>query len=536
MKQIIAVIPAKSGSQRLPAKNMAEALGMPLLGYTIGYAKESRLVNKIYVSTDSGEIAEFAGKKGVSVIMRPAKLCGEAPIIDVYRHALLNMDERDIGYIAGLQPDHPDRTISLDEIIKYAQKNDLDDLISVDAGGAKNGSFRILKADALKEKQVSIKAGTLADNATNIHSIADLRMAEAALRFKERPLSIKIKNKFIAKDKPAFIIAEAACNHMCDMNRAKEMIDEAEAAGADAVKFQTYKAEKLVAKNAPTYWNYGTTKSQYDYYKNLDKFGIKEYADLFDYAKDKELAVFSSPFDIDSASMLNELGMSIFKIASCLIPDLKLIRHIARFQKPVILSVGGSEIDEIKEAVGAIYAEGNFSLILLACTLSYPCKYEDAHLLGIKTLTGLFPQAIIGYSDHTEPEKNMVIPSLAVAVGAKVIEKHFTLDRTMSGSGHSFSVDPKDLKNMIENIRIAEKALGEAGLGVREREQKTRENARMSIVAKNRIDKGQVISEANLTVLRPGTGILPKFIDKIVGKKAARDISDNEQIQWNDIE
>ncbi|MDP3787109.1 MAG: N-acetylneuraminate synthase family protein [Candidatus Omnitrophota bacterium] len=533
---IIVVIPAKADSKRLPNKNMTLIGGKPLLYYTIRAAKECKSVNKIYVSTDSEEIARFAKEEGIAVIMRPSELGGETPVVNVYRHALESIAEKDVTHIVALQPDHPDRTVDLEKTIRYALEKNLDDLISVDSSGRKNGSIRIMRASALREGRISTNLGLVMDNATNIHSPRDVRLAQVRLERQESPFIIRIKNKIISKEAPTFIISEGACNHMCDIEIAKKMIDEALAAGADAIKFQTYKAEKLVAKDTSTYWNYSSVKSQYEYYKKLDKFDRPEYKILFDYAKDKDIIVFSSPFDIDSADMLNDLGAPLFKIASCLITDKRLLQHIARFNKPIILSTGGSELDEIQEAVDIMYSEDNYSLILMACTLSYPTKNKDAHLLRIRKLTELFPEAIVGCSDHTEPDESMIIPSIAVALGAKVIEKHFTLDRTWTGSGHSFSVDPHLLKKMIHNVRLTEELLGKEMLEVKEAEQKTRESARMSIIARRDIRKGEVIQEDMLTVRRPGLGISPKFLDDVIGKKTRKDISSGEQLKWDDIE
>jgi sialic acid synthase SpsE/spore coat polysaccharide biosynthesis protein SpsF (cytidylyltransferase family) len=532
---IIAIIPAKADSNRLPGKNMVSIGGKPLLYHTIKAAKECKSIHKIYVSTDSEEIAILAKQEGVSVIMRTSELGGETPVVDVYRHALRNIAEKDVTHIVALQPDHPDRAADLEKTIKYAMEKDLDDLISVDSDGHKNGSIRILKTDALRNGRISTNLGSIMDDATNIHSAKDLRLAGVRLERKRHPLAIKIKNKIISKESPVFVIAEGACNHMCDMGIAKRMIDEALAAGADAIKFQTYKAEKLVAKDVSTYWNYSSVKSQYEYYKKLDKFDKPEYKTLFDYARNKDIIVFSSPFDIGSADMLNDLGMPLFKIASCLITDKRLLQHIARFNKPIILSTGGSELEEIREAVDTIYAEGNYDLIIMACTLSYPTKNKDAHLLRIRKLAELFPEAIVGCSDHTEPDEGMIIPSVAAALGAKVIEKHFTLDRTWTGSGHSFSVDPSLLAKMVQNIRLTEEVLGKETLEVKEAEQKTRESARMSIVAGCNIKKGEIIKEDMLTVRRPGLGISPNSLDEIIGKRAVRDISSGEQLNWDDV-
>lgn len=532
---IIAIIPAKADSNRLPGKNMISIGGKPLLYHTIKAAKECKPIHKIYVSTDSEEIAGYARQEGASVIMRTSELGGETPVVDVYRHALRNIAEQDVTHIVALQPDHPDRVADLEKTINYAIEKGLDDLISVDSSGRKNGSIRIFKAGALREARISTNLGSIMDDATNIHSAKDLRLADLRLGRKKRPPAIKIKNKIISKESPVFVIAEGACNHICDMEIAKKMIDEALAAGADAIKFQTYKAEKLVAKDVSTYWDYNSAKSQYEYYKKLDKFDRPEYKTLFDYARDKDIVAFSSPFDIGSADMLNDLGMPLFKIASCLIPDKRLLQRIAGFNKPIILSTGGSELEEIREAVDTIYAEGNYDLIIMACTLSYPAKNKDAHLLRIRRLVELFPEAIIGSSDHTQPDENMVIPSIAVALGAKVIEKHFTLDRTWTGSGHSFSVDPASLKKMVQNIRLTEEVLGKEVIEVKDAERKTRESARMSIVAVCGIKKGEVIKEKMLTARRPGLGILPKFVDEIIGKRAKRDISSDEELKWEDI-
>lgn len=533
---IVAIIPAKKGSRRLPDKNMMAFLGKPLLYYTIKQARECRLIDKVYVSTDSPEIASFAHSEGAEIIMRPDNLCGETPLLEVYYHALKFINNGSVRYVVGLQPDHPDRTMDFKAAIEYAINKDLDDLISVDNKGNKNGSIRIIKAAVLLNKEISVKSGVIVDNATNIHELGDFKLAELRIRNRVNPSAINIKNKIISHASPTFVIAEGACNHMCDMRLAKEMIDKAGACGADAIKFQTYKAERLVTKNAQTYWNYGSTKSQYEYYKRLDKFDRQEYKELFEYAKDKDIIVFSSPFDIDSADMLNSLGMPLFKIASCLITDIRLMGHIASFGKPVILSVGGSELEEIHDAVNAVYQQGNFSLILLACTLSYPAKDFDAHMLRIKKLADYFPEVIIGYSDHTEPDKNMIIPSIAVSLGAKVIEKHFTLDRAMTGSGHSFSVDPQALTKMIENIRLTERLLGKAEIAVAEAERNTRQSARMSVIASRDIEKGKIIEYGMLAVRRPGTGIFPKFMGKIIGRKAKRNIAADEQLNWVDLE
>ncbi len=346
---------------------------------------------------------------------------------------------------------------------------------------------------------------------------------------------VSINGRSVGQDKPVFIVAEAACNHMCDLEIARKMIDKAAEAGVDAIKFQTYKAEKLVTGNAMAFW--GSEKvSQLEYYKRLDRFGRKEYEELFKYAEDRGIVAFSSPFDADSAEMLAKIGMPVFKIASCDIPDVRHLRHIASFGKPIILSTGASTPDEIDRAIEVIFGQGNYQLMLLACTLSYPTRNEDANLLRIQTLQKRYPGFIIGLSDHTEPDLNMMIPSVAVALGGRIIEKHYTLDRTMTGSGHFFAVEPNDLKKMVNNIRLTETVLGKGKLGVAESEKKAWTSARRSIVAEVPIPKGTIISGEMLGIKRPANGLSPSMIDEIIGKKAVKNISAEQPITSSMIE
>ncbi len=347
--------------------------------------------------------------------------------------------------------------------------------------------------------------------------------------------TIDIQGRQISNDDKVFVVAEAACNHMCDMNLAKKLIDKAVDAGADAIKFQTYKAEKLVTKNAVAFW--GEDKiSQQEYYRRLDRFDRTEYKELFKYAHKKGIIAFSSPFDAESTEMLAEIGMPVFKIASCDIPDIRHLRYVASFGRPIILSTGASTINEIARAVREIFNQDNYQLMLLACTLSYPTKNEDANLRRIQTLKKCFPNIIIGLSDHTEPDNNMVIPSVAVALGARIIEKHYTLDRSMTGSGHFFAVDPDDLKRMVENIRLTEQILGQGRLGVTESEEKAWGSARRSIVADVPIAEGTFITSKMIGLKRPANGLPASLIDQVIGKTALKDIQEDEFISLDMLE
>lgn len=529
---IVAIIPAKGESSRLPNKNLLRINDKSLIEYAIQYAKTSNKIRCIYVSTDSETIAEHAKQVGVRVIMRGSNLGGETPLIDVYRHAFKEINDERITHIVGIQPDHPDRKTDLDKTIDYTIMNKIDNLFTVDGQGKHNGALIILSMNALRSK-TSVRTCTIMDDCTNIHTAFDLAMASRNLS--KYANTITVGSYRIGKGESTFIIAEAACNHMCQMDLAKRMIDLAVDAGADAIKFQTYKAEKLVTNRAFAFW--GKEKiSQLEYYKKLDRFGRKEYAELFNYAQEKGIIAFSSPFDAESAEMLAELEMPLFKIASCDLPNLKHLRHIASFKKPIILSTGASTPDEIDRAIETILGQGNYQLMLLACTLSYPTKNEDANLLRIRTLIERYPGMIIGFSDHTEPDPYMVIPSIAVALGAMIIEKHYTLDRTMTGSGHFFAVSPNDLKKMVQNIRLTETILGEGLLGIAKSERKAWQSARRSIVAEIAINEGDKITAEMIALKRPGGGLSADMTKYVIGKRAKQDIEPDQRITLEMLE
>jgi len=351
----------------------------------------------------------------------------------------------------------------------------------------------------------------------------------ALISHREELKRISIGAKILADDAPVFIVAEAACNHMCDLELAKQMIDRAAEAGADAIKFQTYTAERLVTKDAVAFWGEDQI-SQIEYYKLLDRFGQKEYEILFRHAEESGIIAFSSAFDAENVEMLNDLDMPVFKIASCDIPDIRNLRHIAGLGKPIMLSTGASSIKEIDTAIETIFAQGNFQLMLLACTLSYPTRNEAANFMRIRTLKARYPGMIIGISDHTEPDPHMVIPSVAVSLGARIVEKHYTLDRSMTGSGHFFAVSPDDLKKMVQNIRLAEKVIGDGKLGVAGAEIKAWESARRSIVAEVPIKRGEKITSAMIGMKRPSDGLPASMIDMVVGKIAKQDIESDQRI------
>jgi N-acetylneuraminate synthase len=331
-----------------------------------------------------------------------------------------------------------------------------------------------------------------------------------------------------------FIIAEAGVNHNGDIGLAKQLIDVAKQAGCDAVKFQTFRAEKIVTKIAQKavyqVKNTGRNESQYEMLKKLE-LSYKEYEVLAQYSKEKNIQFLSTPFDEESADVLEVLGMKIFKIPSGEITNQPLLKHIAQKGKPMIVSTGMCTLDEIQEAVEWIYETGNQNVTLLHCTTNYPASVEEVNLYAMETMQQTFKRPV-GYSDHT---LGIEVPIAATALGATVIEKHFTLSREMEGPDHAASLEPKELEAMVKGIRNIENALGNGKKEPTLTEQMNRQVARKSIVAKQEILPGEKIQKSHLEMKRPGTGISPKYLDKVIGKVAGVYIPANTLLSWEQI-
>lgn len=329
-----------------------------------------------------------------------------------------------------------------------------------------------------------------------------------------------------------FIIAEAGVNHEGSMELAKRLIDEAKEGGADAIKFQSYKAETLASKNSPYYWDISKepTRSQYELFKKYDRFWKKEYEELKKYCDQVGIEFMSTPFDIESATFLNDL-MDAFKISSSDITNLPFIEYQCQFGKPIILSTGASYLWEIQEAIDVIEKYGN-PLILMHCVLNYPTPNKNANLGMIWGLRKHFPEYIIGYSDHTLPQ-NMEVIHTAVLLGASVIEKHFTFDKTLPGNDHYHAMDKEDLKLFRKKWEFTRDLLGTFNVTALPDEELARKNARRSLVAAKYIPKGKVIEISDLTWKRPAHGISPKYINEVIGKKALIDIQEDDILKWN---
>lgn len=341
---------------------------------------------------------------------------------------------------------------------------------------------------------------------------------------------IKIGDKAIGENKPVLIIAEAGINHNRDINIARKLVDAACAAGADAVKFQTFKAEGFISdrKMAYSYVEAGKekTESQFDMFKRLE-LPFEWHKELKEHAEKKGLIFMSTPGDEECTDFLENLGVAAFKIGSDDLTNLRLIKYIARKDKPVIISTGMSLMKEIESAVKAFYSTGNKKLILLHCSSEYPANMEHANLMVIKTLKNKF-NVPVGFSDHMEGI-NAAIAS--VALGACIIEKHFTLDKNMKGPDHRFSSDPKELKGLVDACRQAKKALGKPVKYLTKEEEHMRKIARKTIVAARSIRKGTKISELDIAFKRCNSiGFEPKFYEKILGKTALKEIKRDEPI------
>ena len=326
-----------------------------------------------------------------------------------------------------------------------------------------------------------------------------------------------------------FIIAEAGVNHNGDIEIAKKMIDAASAAGADAVKFQTFKAERIVSINAPKaeyqIENTNNTESQYQMLKKLE-IDKETHLELMEYCKEKNIMFLSTPFDVDSVHMLVELGIEIIKIPSGEITNLPYLREVARQKKKVILSTGMSNMQEVKEAVDILRQNGSEDITVLHCNTQYPTPMEDVNLRAMISMREEL-ELPVGYSDHTQ---GIEVPIAAAAMGATVVEKHFTLDKTMDGPDHKASLEPEELRKMVKSIRNIEKALGDGIKTISESEKDNLPIVRKSIVAACRIEKGELFTEENLTVKRPGNGISPMKWDEIIGKVSDKTYEVDEEI------
>lgn len=339
-----------------------------------------------------------------------------------------------------------------------------------------------------------------------------------------------LQENYTMPDK-VIIIAEAGVNHNGDLELAKKLVDVAAEAGADFVKFQTFKAANIAAKTAKkaAYQQAatGTGESQVQMLKKLE-LGPDDHLQLIEYCKNRNIRFLSTPFDLESIDLLKALGITIGKIPSGEITNLPYLRKMADSFKTIILSTGMSDISEVKDALGILYRQGVApeNIIVLHCNTEYPTPFSDVNLKAMTMMKDEL-QVRVGYSDHTQ---GIEVPVAATALGAVLIEKHFTLDKEMEGPDHKASLEPAELVAMVKAIRNIEQALGKEQKTASASEIKNKSIARKSIVAAARISKGEIFTEKNLTTKRPGTGLNPMKWDEVIGTAAIRDFEEDELI------
>jgi sialic acid synthase SpsE len=345
--------------------------------------------------------------------------------------------------------------------------------------------------------------------------------------------SFAIAGRPVGIGHPCYVIAEAGVNHNCDVQLGYKLIETAGAAGADAIKFQSYTASKIATRAAPRYWVEPSDPkgTQWDTFDKLDKLSERDFKSLLGHARHVGLTAFSTPFDDEAVDFLASLDVPAFKIASADLTCHGLIERAARAGRPMLLSTGTSTLAEVEEALEVCRRAGNDEVALLHCTLKYPCPPEAINLRMMEHLMRAFPGVPVGLSDHS---LGISVPQAAVALGACVIEKHYTVDKTLPGSpDHHLSVDPAEMRALVDGIRTVEKALGKAEKGLEPMEKEAFLYARRSVTSKVRIARGSSITREMLTYKRPGTGISPRHLDLVVGRVAQEDIPEDTTITWD---
>lgn len=349
---------------------------------------------------------------------------------------------------------------------------------------------------------------------------------------------MKLGSRTINGNSKPYIIAEIGVNHSGSLTLAKELILLAKEGGADAAKFQSYKANKLASVHSPAYWDTDKeeTTSQYELFKKFDSFEEDDYIELCQYCNSLDIDFLSTPFDHDAVNFLEPL-VPFYKIASADINNIPLLRHIATKKKPVVISTGASTIKEIERAIKELKPLDNSQIGILHCILNYPTPNEKANLAMIKHLSSVFKENIIGYSDHTVPDASLTALTSSYIIGAKIIEKHFTHNKKLSGNDHYHAMDKYDLLKLNELIEEIDTLKGTSKIKEPiEEEKKSITYARRSLVANANLFKGHLLSEKDLICKRPGTGISPSNWDNVIGKKLKNNLSYDDILTWEDLE
>lgn len=350
-------------------------------------------------------------------------------------------------------------------------------------------------------------------------------------------VAVQLGGTLVTEGGRPYVIAEIGVNHEGSIETAKRLIELAAEGGANAAKFQSYKADTLASRNSPAYWDTSKepTQSQHELFKKYDAFNATDYEALAVHAEKCAIDFLSTPFDDSAVEYLIPL-VSCFKIASADITNTPLLRRVGQTGKPVILSTGASTVDEIDTAIRLLESVGSKDVVLLHCILNYPTENWNAHLRMITGLKNRYPDRLIGYSDHTVPEPSMTSMLTAWLLGAVVLEKHFTNDKTLPGNDHYHAMDVDDLKNFVCRVETVSELLGEAtNKSPIKSEDVARLNARRSIVIARDVSSGHKLEYSDLTYKRPGTGVSPLHWDDVIGRSTSRALNEDHVLQWDDL-
>jgi N,N'-diacetyllegionaminate synthase len=579
MSKVLAVITARGGSKGIPGKNTIPLAGKPLIAWTIEAALRSRAGLRVIVSTDDEEIARVARERGAEVpFLRPSELAGDAsPHIPVLTHAVNWVESHEKyrpDWVLLLQPTSPMRTADdIDAALRLAEEKQADSVIGVAPAKhpcflmqltsdgrledymprpegylprqrvppvyAANGAIYLVRRDVLLEKETLYTDRTFAylmppERSLDIDTPAELRVAEAAFTYGPAPAALAIGKHKVGEGQPCFLIAEAGVNHNGRLDLALKLVDAAADAGADAVKFQTFQADELVTADAPKAEyqaaNTGTAGSQLEMLRKLE-LQPGWHKEIQARCRKRGLIFLSTPFDEKSADLLDELKVPAFKVSSGDLTNLPFLKHLAQKRRPMILSTGMATSDEIHAALGAVREVGHTQVALLHCVTRYPADPSEMNLRVMSTMAHEF-QVPIGLSDHT---LGIEVSLAAVALGARVIEKHFTLDRTLPGPDHKASIEPAELAALVRGVRNVEAALGTGDKKPSGYELEIAKVARKSLVAACDIPAGTPVKREMIAIKRPGTGLAPGWLEKVVGRAARRSIRAGSVLSWDDL-
>ena len=562
---ITAIIPARGGSKRIPKKNIKMYCDKPLLVHSIEQAQKSNFIERIVVSTDDDEIAKIARDNGAEVVMRPIDISGDNSTDLEFLCHYLFVAKEEPKMIVQLRPTYPNRNVNTIDccIAKLLNNRDYDSLRTVIPNECKT-PYKMYKIenekliplidselcnmpDQLLPKTYihngyvdciwpqTIKEGSVLGNnvlpyVMNKDEIHDIDILDDFIKsskiFRERNKKvIKMGNKLIGEDYPCFFIAEAGINHNGEMKYAKQLIDMAYRCGADCVKFQKRTIKRILTKEGleRPYTGARSFGPTYGEHKNFLEMSFDQFKEMKDYADSLGILFTASGWDEESVDFLYKLGVPFFKMASADLTNFPLLEHTAKKGLPMIISTGMADMDIVIKAYDLI-SQYNNDIMILQCTSTYPALADDIHLNVIQTYKKRFPNAIIGYSGH---ENGLAISLGAVALGAKVVERHFTLDRTMKGGDHAASLEEPGLKRLIRDIHILEKAKGGY-----EKKRWSCEDAcflklSKSLVSTCDIKKGTKITRKMLTTKGPGRGINPMRMNEIIGMTINVDVEED---------